>query len=174
MTSKRTGTRVPTSLLLDKPLLKALRSQNKLAPRQFDRLVEMHLLSQIPTHSRQAGTARLTQRGKASDAGDRAYYYWRLLVKQRVYKKNKDVLIQLERPDRVDKVEEAVADIGGDYERLLRTLEGRRVAESIEPRGNGYATLRGKRKVVEDDDDEDMEEEEGEEERGRKRRREVG
>ncbi|MCJ1283635.1 histone acetyltransferase 1 [Xylographa opegraphella] len=154
LTAKRIGVRVPSAKLLDKPLLRALRLKNKLAPRQFDRLVEMHLLSQIPAHNRQAGTARLTQRAKATDEGDRAYYYWRLLVKQRIYKKNKDVLIQLDRTDRIDKVEEALGEQGGDYERLLRGMEGKGGGEGEA----GVRRERGKRKVVDEDEDADEDE----------------
>ncbi|MCJ1319997.1 histone acetyltransferase 1 [Xylographa vitiligo] len=165
-TAKRIGVRVPSAKLLDKPLLRSLRLENKLAPRQFDRLVELHLLSQIPAHNRQAGTARLTQRAKATDEGDRAYYYWRLLVKQRIYKKNKDVLIQLDRAERIDKVEEALGEQGGDYERLLRGMEGK-------GGGNGEVGVRrerGKRKVVDEDEDED-EDDDVEDDREAKRTR---
>ena len=153
LTTKRIGVRVPTSRLLDKPLLRSLRLKNKLAPRQFDRLVEMYLLSQIPAHSRQSGTARLTQRGKSSDMGDRAFYYWRLLVKQRIYKKNKDVLMQLERGERIDKVEETLGEQAGDYERLLGGLEGKE-GESADV---GMRRDRAKRKVIAEDDEEDEE-----------------
>ncbi|SLM34946.1 Histone acetyltransferase type B, catalytic subunit [Lasallia pustulata] len=158
LTSKRPGVRVPTSSLLDLPLLESLRQQNKTAPRQFARLVELYLLSTIPPHNRQAGTARLTQRAKASDEADRAYYYWRLLVKQRVYKRNKDQLMQLDRVDRIDKVEETVGELVGDYERLLRGLEARKGGEAA-VNGGGGKRERGKRKVV---DEEEEEEEDGE------------
>ena len=147
-TVRRIGVRVPTSKILDKPLLQSLRIKNKLAPRQFDRLVELHLLSQIPPHNRQSGTARLTQRGRASDEGDRAYYYWRLLVKQRIYKKNKDLLMQLDRIERIDKVEETLGDLGGDYERLLRALEGKGGAD-VEA---GVRRDRGKRRIIDDEE----------------------
>ena len=152
LSQKRAGVRVPTSKLLDVPLLERIRKKNKIAPRQFYRLVEMCLLSRIAPHARQAGTARLTQRGRSSNVDDRAFYYWRLLVKQRIYKKNKDVLIQLDRAERVDKVEQTVGEQAGDYERLLRGMEnwdGGEGNESFERKG------RGKRKVVADDDDED-------------------
>ena len=173
LTAKKIGVRVPTSKLLDVPLLESLRKKNKLAPRQFHRLVEMHLLSQIAPHARQAGTARLTQRGRTSDQDDRTFYYWRLLVKQRVYKKNKDVLMQLEHLDRIDKVEQTVGEVIGDYERLLRGMvEKAMKGDGIEGQAskNGEKRERGKRKlVVEDDEDEDV----GGGERGRKRNRET-
>ena len=89
-------------------------------------------------------------------------------MKQRVYKKNKDVLIQLERSERVDKVEETVGEVSGDYERLLRGLEG------SEKHGNGNGDASGsverreraKRKVIVDE--EDVEDNESEEQRGQK------
>ncbi|KAG6999380.1 histone acetyltransferase type B catalytic subunit [Physcia stellaris] len=174
LTAKKIGVRVPTSKLLDVPLLESLRRKNKLAPRQFHRLVEMHLLSQIAPHARQAGTARLTQRGRTSDQDDRTFYYWRLLVKQRVYKKNKDVLMQLEHLDRIDKVEQTVGEVIGDYERLLRGMVEKAMKgdDGVEGQAskNGEKRERGKRKlVVEDDEDEDV----GGGEPGRKRNRET-
>ncbi|MCJ1289819.1 histone acetyltransferase 1 [Xylographa carneopallida] len=169
-TAKRVGVRVPSAKLLDKPLLRALRLQNKLAPRQFDRLVELHLLSQIPAHNRQAGTARLTQRAKATDEGDRAYYYWRLLVKQRIYKKNKDVLMQLDRAERIDKVEEALGEQGGDYERLLRGMEGKGDGDGEV----GVRRERGKRKVVDDDEDADEDEDGGDDREAKRTRMDEG
>ena len=156
-TVKRSGTKVPTSKLLEIPLLNSLRHKNKLAPRQFDRLVELYLLSKIPAHSRQSGTARLTQRGRATDSGDRAYYYWRLLVKQRIYKRNKDLLIQLDRAERIDKVEETLGDQGADYERLLRSLDGKK----MESEGNGTRRERGKRRVIDDEDEDEADDGKG-------------
>lgn len=161
MTAKKIGVRVPSSKLLNKPLLETLRRKHKLAPRQFDRLVEIHLLSQIPKHIRNASTVRLTQRGRASDPHDRAYYYWRLLVKQRIYKKNKDVLMQLDRLERIDKVEETLGEQQGDYERLLRGMAGRESGDLVEGEGSAERRERGKRKTVVEDGDED-EDEDGE------------
>ncbi|CAO1603288.1 histone acetyltransferase 1 [Xanthoria calcicola] len=123
--AKRPGTRVPTAELLPLDRLASLRHHHKLAPRQFARLVEMHLLSTIPAVIRASGTARLTQKARAKGDDDRRWYYWRLLVKQRVYKRNRDVLAQLERTDRVEKCEETVGEVVGEYERLLRRMRER-------------------------------------------------
>lgn len=90
-------------------------------------------------------------------------------MKQRIYKKNKDVLMQLDRTERIDKVEETLGDQAGDYERLLRALAGNGGADVQV----GVRRDRGKRKII--DDDEDMEVEEGPDgdvELTRKRRRE--
>ena len=163
LSANRIGVRVPTSQLLDKPLLEALRRKNKIAPRQFYRLVEMYLLSQIAPSSRQAGAARLTQRGRANNPDDRALYYWRLLVKQRVYKRNKDVLMQLDRAERADKVEQTVGDVAGDYERLLNGMKKWKEAEekstAVDDAGERREERRerSKRKILDDDEDGDVE-----------------
>ena len=149
VTTKRIGVRVPTSQLLDIPLITSLRQKNKLAPRQFARLVELYLFSRIPRSVRVSGTARLTQKARTTNEDDKMWYYWRLLVKQRVYKKNRDVLMQLDRLERVEKVEETVGEVVGDYERLLRGLEGK---------GGAKRLGRAKRRIV-DDEDEDPERE---------------
>ncbi|KAL9135195.1 MAG: hypothetical protein Q9175_003615 [Cornicularia normoerica] len=154
LSARKIGVRVPTSKLLDMPLLETLRKKNKIAPRQFARLVELYLLTKIAPHNRQAGTARLTQRARATDPNDRAFYYWRLLVKQRVYKKNKDVLIQLDRGERVDKVEQTVGEVAGDYERLLRGMEKWQGGEASES-GSSEKADRAKRKVIDEDDEDD-------------------
>ncbi|KAL8730174.1 MAG: hypothetical protein Q9166_004257 [cf. Caloplaca sp. 2 TL-2023] len=175
---KKPGIRVPTSQLLDIPLLSTLRKQHKIAPRQFARLVEMYLLSTIPPSVRSSGTARITQKARSKSEEDRRWYYWRLLVKQRVYKKNRDVLAQLERWERVEKVEETVGEVVGEYERLLRRMgertearnansgddsRGKRVygAENGKGEENGEVGVvgsqrreRGKRKVVLEEDSE--------------------
>lgn len=155
LSARKIGVRVPTSKLLDMPLLETLRKQNKIAPRQFYRLVELYLLTKIAPHNRQAGTARLTQRARATDPNDRAFYYWRLLVKQRVYKKNKDVLIQLDRGERVDKVEQTVGEVAGDYERLLRGMEKWQGREASGSGSEEHRERRRKRKVVDDEDGDD-------------------
>ena len=119
----------------------------------------MHLLSRIAPHKRQAGKARLTKRGNAKDADDRAFYYWRLLVKQRVYKKNRDLLAQLDLFERIEKVDQTVSEVAGDYERLLRAMAAAKKGSS-----NG-TPVRGRRKrnVIDDDGDDEEEEEEEEE-----------
>lgn len=158
LAAKKIGVRVPTSQLLDMPLLEKLRLKNKLAPRQFWRLVELYLLSTIPHPVRTSGTARLTQKARTKDPEDRKYYFWRLLVKQRIYRRNKDTLIQLERLERIEKVEEAVGEQAGDYERLLRAMALKEIEKSEVGEGgssNGPAANRAKRKLIVEDDDEE-------------------
>ena len=114
--------RLPTARLLPLDRIDSLRHAYKIAPRQFARLVEMQLLSQIPRDHRQAGREH-HERDEAIDA-DRAYERWRLLVKQRLARFNREQLSQLDRTERVGKLEEALSGVESDYERLLRGADG--------------------------------------------------
>ena len=155
LTVRNPKAKVPTGKLLNKTLLEELRLKNKLAPRQFKRLVEMHLLSHIPKYSREAGTARLIRKAASKDLGDKALYYWRLLVKQRVFNQHKQVLKELPDEEKHQKLDETTTIQWMDYERLLERLE--------EPATNKVRSSgsRGKRKII-DDDDEDEDEDEDE------------
>jgi histone acetyltransferase 1 len=118
--------RLPTGKIVDLIAIEALRGKTKIAPRQFFRLVEMQLLSLIPTSIRKS----LILESKKGDpfelkAKEHEYYLWRLFVKQRLYRHNKDSLIQLDRAERIDKLEEVLDNVEADYARLLRTLDQR-------------------------------------------------
>lgn len=144
---------IPVDILLPQPALAALRRRYKIAPRQFARLAEMQLLSAIPAAHR--STARITRRERAADANDRAYYFWRLLVKERIYRRNVDQLAQLERSERVEKVEESLAAVQDEYVRILKGAERRGKLLGV---AGGEAGGVKRRKRVVDDDDEDEEE----------------
>ena len=181
LTANRTGVNVPTSKLVNTSLLANLRKEHKITTRQFSRLVELYLLSTIPVHSRQAGTARITKKARASDPGDRAYYYWRLLVKQRIYRQNMDKLLHVDKHEGIDHIEQTVTGQGDEYERLLRTITERseRDVETDAPETDvpGAGNRRAKRKHIVDDDEEDDEDENGHETDGEssaKRRKESG
>lgn len=166
--------KLPTSTLLDSKITTSIRTASKIIPRQFDRLVEMELLSKIPSRNR--NISRLTRKDKASDENDRTYYLWRLLVKQRLYKHNKDTLIQITLAERHEKLDEALSAVEKDYLRLLeivdKRLARREVARAMEggslqtSNGTGEAELkingpsRGTKRgriIEEDEDDEDDE-----------------
>lgn len=156
------GRCLPTNSIVSKSLLTSIRKENKLASRQFKRLVELWLLSRIPAAARQVGTARLTRRAKTADEGDRAFYFWRLLVKQRIWNQNRDQLSELEPSDAVKHLEVTTDNLVDDYERLLASLAEKAMKGSVnDADGNETTTVvasrkRGKRNlVVEDDDDDD-------------------
>ncbi|KKZ66300.1 histone acetyltransferase 1 [[Emmonsia] crescens] len=174
---------MPTSSLIPTSTLHTLRTRYKIAPVQFAHIAEMYLLSQIPASHRSSGmsagagthnthTARLlVQKWRAPNEHDRRYYWWRMLVKQRLYKRHRDLLIQLERGERLGKLEETVGNVEEGYDGLLKAFERKgmrgggegegdeREGENRDVGGGGDdpARERGKRKftVLEDEDDED-------------------
>lgn len=165
-------TPLPTSSLLDQQTLSSLQKSSKMAPRQFARMVEMHLLDKIPMRHR--SMARISRKDRATDEWDRAYYFWRLLVKQRLYKHNKELLAQLELEERVEKLEETLNGVERDYVRLLeavakreKKIEGTGALQAMHP-ATGDTLMNKlekrvpvKRRVV-DEDDEDEEGQNGE------------
>ncbi|KAF2715100.1 histone acetyltransferase type B [Pleomassaria siparia CBS 279.74] len=136
--------------------LDALRHQVKIAPRQFNRMLELHLFSTLPVNNR--NTARITRKAKSSNANDRKYYFWRLAIKERIYRQNADVLDQLEdAAEKVEKLEMAVDGQQEEYEERLQVIEQRAGwMENDSATQNGESS-RGKRKrvIVEDDDEDD-------------------
>ncbi|KAH0562938.1 hypothetical protein GP486_002498 [Trichoglossum hirsutum] len=133
--------KLPTSKIIDKTLLQKQRLRNKIAPRQFERLVEMHLLSLIPLQNRRPSS--LTEE----------YGLWRLLAKQRLYKFNRQSLAQLDLPERIDKLEEVFQGVESDYVRLLRGQGGGDDEElDIRPRkaagSEGTNGSRGKKRAI--------------------------
>lgn len=153
---------IPTALIVPSAPRETIRKTTKIMPRQFDRLVEMHTLSLIPPAHRSRN--RITRKLKASNDNDKAYYLWRLYVKARLYVFNRDQLIQVEREERVEKLEAALDGVVEKYVELLERVDkaeergGGRGAE--ERQSVGGAKVARKRKVVEDDegDEEDGDE----------------
>jgi histone acetyltransferase 1 len=155
---------VPVDKIVDQEVLGKLRRRFKISPRQFSRLTEMHLLSTIPPHHRE--TSRITRKNNAPQDNDRRYFYWRCLVKARIYERNIDQLAQLDREERIIKVEESCAAVQEEYRRLLEGAEKRKgwVGEvEVESNGANNASTTGpgivkrKRKVIEEDSEEEDE-----------------
>jgi histone acetyltransferase 1 len=142
--------RVPTGKIVDLLAIESLRRRMKIAPRQFMRLVEMHLLSLIPTSIRKS-LLHEQKKGTTAElkAREHEYHLWQLFVKQRLYRHNKDTLIQLDRAERIDKLDDALSAVEADYGRLLRTLDQR--LEKKPENGNGEGN--GKRAADEDLED---------------------
>ncbi|KAK9462479.1 acyl-CoA N-acyltransferase [Lipomyces oligophaga] len=105
--------------VVDKQWLEWAQSKTKIIPRQFQRLVELVLLRGL------------------SKSNKKSYKRYRLLVKQRLYKHNKDALKDLDRFERIQKLDETYRSVEQDYYRLLSkvpTLES-----PVEP-DESYAT----------------------------------
>lgn len=157
--------RVPTSILLDLDALKLIRQATKIAPRQFSRQLEMYLLAQIPFSHRSAGGANLTklklQKHTNKDEHDRTYYWWRILLKQRIYRRNRDVLIEADPEEKYTQIEDSARGQEDEYEGLLMGFalkqEERDGKPSVQP--SSGSTVRKRKAVVEDDDEEEGDEE---------------
>ncbi|ROT38780.1 histone acetyltransferase type B catalytic subunit [Sodiomyces alkalinus F11] len=113
--------RDPTSIvpraIIDMTLLDKLRRETKIAPRQFARLIEMHTMSQLPESVQpRLGVEKAPSPTKADK---HQYHLWQLFVKKRIYRQNKDVLGQVEPPERLEKLSEALRSVELEYARLL-------------------------------------------------------
>jgi len=119
----------------------------------------MYLLAQIPLSHRAAGGASLTslkvKGARAPNADDRSYYWWRLLLKQRIMKKNKDILMQVPLEERIPQIEDSARAQEDEYEGLVLSYALRREREA-NGHGNGEATTapRKRKMVVSDEEDE--------------------
>lgn len=158
---KKAPGKVPTGALIPIKLLHDIRSSFKIEATQFAHILEMFLLSQIPKSHRLAGGTNLARllikKYKADDANDRRYYWWRMLTKQRLYKKHKELLNELELIDRVEKLDETAQNVEEGYEITLSALEGRLPdADEAEEASASLGGRREKRKLtIEDEEDEE-------------------
>lgn len=108
--------------VVDRAAAEAARQKFKIAPRQFSRVLEMQLMSKLPDSVRPGmDTERTTPRPTKEEKHE--YRLWQLLVKQRVYRHNKDALGELEIPERVQKLNETIDSVAFDYARLLLKAE---------------------------------------------------
>lgn len=146
---------VQTALIIPGAAREAVQKQTKIMPRQFDRLVEMHTLSFIPPAHRSRN--RITRKLKATNEHDKAYYLWRLYVKARLFVFNRDQLIQVEKEERIERLENALDGVLEKYVELIEKVEKReaeRQASGAEQSIAGAKAPR-KRKVVDEEDEEE-------------------
>lgn len=170
MTAERGGIRrVPTSVLLPTITLKEIRKTRKIAARQFARQVELFLLANIAMSRRLVGGQSLTQLkihgARASDEDQRKYYWWRVLLKQRILKKNKDLLVQLPMDERLARLEDSAAGQEDEYEGILLMYnqdlqkEQQRHGNGVTDSGEASTLASRKRKIIEDEDEDDEDDE---------------
>ena len=138
-------------ILGDKGHLEEIRIAAKLAPRQFQIVLELHLLSSIPSMHR--SMARALRGARAQNEEDRKFFFWLLGLKDRLKLHNHDVLKQLPAEQRPELIHDTALGIVKEYERLLSKLAKR----TDEADG---APARKRRKMAhkvlhEDDTDED-------------------
>lgn len=93
------------------------------------------------------------KRKQADRKRDKQWKMYRLVVKGRVYKQNRDVLAQLDRLERVDKLEETYFHVEDDYKRLLNKARNSRIEED-ESSANERKVGRNKRNSDVDEEEE--------------------
>ena len=151
---------VPTAALIPTEALRNIRTNFKIEPTQFAHILEMHLLDQIPESHRLAGGTNLARllikKYKADDINDRRYYWWRMLTKQRLYKKHRELLKELELIDRVEKLDDTVRNVEDGYEITLEAVKGR-LSDSLDQPSAAPSSRREKRKLTVDDDEDEGE-----------------
>lgn len=151
---------IPVDIIVNGELTNKIRQQSKIDPRQFGRLVEMQTLSTIPPLNRSRN--RITKRERSTNEHDKAYFFWRLYAKQRIYIFNRDPLMQLDLHERPEKVDGALDSVLEGYANMLEVVEGKeKGGEAVG--GAPSRRLSRKRKVVDDDEDDEWEDEEDDE-----------
>jgi histone acetyltransferase 1 len=127
--------------------LEVLQRKSKIASRQFGRVVEMHLMSQLPDSVRP--TMDLDRETPEPTAEDKKKEkIWQLIAKQRLYRHNRDALSQLELEERIEKLSDVLAGVELGHARILAaydrymehesspTANGKRKAEGLEGEGS--------------------------------------
>jgi histone acetyltransferase 1 len=138
----KAGGPVPKNIV-DPEAYETLRRRVKIAPRQFARVLEMHLMSRLP-HSVRPEISEIDAetpppKPKPTRAEQHEYDLWKLLVKARLYRQHRDILGQLEHKERVEKLEETCASVEFEYARLLDKVEAwnKRTGGDLENGGKG-------------------------------------
>ncbi|KAI9048881.1 hypothetical protein LZ554_006735 [Drepanopeziza brunnea f. sp. 'monogermtubi'] len=113
--------------IVDEAALEKIRKSVKIAPRQFLRVVEMHLLSRIPTSVRRstldAGSEKKIP--AIDEPWVQDYNLWLLWLTKRLWKHNRDSFVQMEKEQRLEALDGVVCSVLGDYARLLELYEAR-------------------------------------------------
>lgn len=136
--------------IVDKKNLEEVRLKFKIAPRQFSRLVEMHLMSKLPDSVRPSmPVGEEGDKGKqvAKKEDEHEYRLWKLLTKSRINMQNKEILSALDSGERITKLNETLTSVELEYALLLSMFEQRQEA-------NVKSSEDKKRKA--DDDGEEM------------------
>ncbi|KAI0181079.1 acyl-CoA N-acyltransferase [Hypoxylon sp. FL1284] len=134
--------------ILDVAMLERLRVRAKIAPRQFWRLVEMQLMSKLPDSVRPQMDED-ARKPKAQEADEHAYMLWRLVLKQRVYRRNVSQLGEFSITERIIKLNETLGNIEFEYAAILDRFNSKSpAAENVEATNdNANGNTNGKRKL---------------------------
>ncbi|KAI1758969.1 histone acetyl transferase HAT1-like protein [Hypoxylon sp. FL1150] len=130
--------------IVDLVELEKLRVKTKIARRQFWRLVEMHLMSTLPESVRPQ-LDEDAKKPKPSKADNHVYMLWRLLLKQRVYRRNVSQLGEFSITERIIKLNETISSVEWEYAAILARLEST-------PTATNGSVANGKRRLEDDGD----------------------
>ncbi|RCI15243.1 hypothetical protein L249_6467 [Ophiocordyceps polyrhachis-furcata BCC 54312] len=131
-------------LVVGNDKLVSIRKEAKIAPRQFSRVLEMHLMSKLPLSVRP--TLDLDADVPSPIKEDKHLEkIWQLFVKQRLYHHNRDALSQIELRERIEKLRETLASVELDYARVTAAHERAMKHSEAQPR----LQSNGKRKLDE-------------------------
>ncbi|KAL2693846.1 histone acetyltransferase 1 [[Neocosmospora] mangrovei] len=129
-------------LIVGSDQLETIRLKAKIAPRQFGRVLEMYLMSQLP-ESVQPTMAIDEKRPAPTKADKHQLRVWKLIAKQRLYRHNKDFLAQIEPHERIERLDDTLDGVGLEYARILAACERSAKNAQAEPKN-------GKRKLQEE------------------------
>ncbi|KAJ4355791.1 histone acetyltransferase 1 [Didymosphaeria variabile] len=157
------GVPIPRAEILGNGVdLSQLQRETKIVSRQFNRMLELHLLSTIPPANRNKN--RIIRKDRSSNENDRRYYFWRLALKDRIHRQNRDSLENMEEGEealttaqKVEMIENAVNNQQAEYEERLQGLETRAKWRNGEVQVGSGSRSKRKRMVIEDDEDDEWE-----------------
>lgn len=144
ISNKDSGASTSAKGIVDVDALEELRLKVKIAPRQFWRLVEMHLMSKLPLSVQPLPDDEEVERPAASKADKHAYMLWRILLKQRLYRRNASILGEFEVTERILKLNDTLENVEWEYARILERLDAPR--PEVDSKANGSSASHGKRK----------------------------
>lgn len=101
----------------------------------------------------------MIKKSRAPDPNDKAYYWWRLILKQRIFKKNRPLLLSMDLEERIPKIDESARAQEDEYEILLLAYATAAARDAGLLNGSssdsGSASIQRKRRVIDDDDEDD-------------------
>jgi histone acetyltransferase 1 len=118
--------------------LEEIRLKATIAPRQFHRVLEMYLMSQLPLSVRPS-MALDDDPPAPSPADKHLERLWQLIVKQRLYRHNREALSQIDQSERIDKLQQTLTGVELEYARIL--------AAHYRATGHNPVQSNGKRKL---------------------------
>lgn len=106
--------------------ISARAAQLKLARVQLVRLLELQLLDEVPEEEK-----------VRTEAQKKVYRAWRVWVKMRVYRKNKELLAEFDIEERRERLDRTLEGLEENYRRVLAKLAARKGERGVKRKGSG-------------------------------------